>query len=154
MHRSQRPPEQRALNSPEIILNLWSVQDKQGIIYSLRARAYVALGSDEEKLIMLTTFAQTDYLIARSFPIPENFHTTINGELLPVAHAPSLERMAAPPLAIYEDAINALNDDLPAQTELQIPNDPIVCITVLLSDASGNLKPLTSHFGTTLKRAR
>jgi len=145
MHRSRRPLGQRSPNSPEIILNLWSVQDSQGIIYSLRARAYVAVGSDEEKLSMLRTFAEADYLIAKSFPIPENFHTTINGELLPVAHAPSLESMAAPPLAIYEDAICALNDDLPAQTGLQIPNDPLVCITVLLSDASGNLKPLTGH---------
>jgi hypothetical protein len=130
--------------SPEIILNLWSVQDSQGIIYSLRARAYVALGSDEEKLSMLTTFAQTDYLIARSFPIPENFHTRINGQLLQVAHAGLLES-SVPPLAIYEDAINALNNDLPAQTDLQISADPIVCLTVLLSDASGNLKPLTTH---------
>ncbi len=144
MHRSLRPPEQRAQDSPEIILNLWSVQDSQNIIYSLRARAYLAFGSEEEKLSLLATFAQTDYLIARSFPIPENFHTRINGQLLPVAHAGLLES-SVPPLAIYEDAIDALNDDLPGQTDLQIPNDPIVCITVLLPDASGTLRPLSDR---------
>jgi len=144
MRRSRRPPEQRTLDLPEIILNLWSVQDRQGIIYSLRARAYVATGSDKEKLKILNTFAETDYLIARSFPIPENFHTRINGQLLPVAHAGLIES-TVPPLAIYEDAINALNDELPAQTDLQIPDDPVVCITVLLSDGSRNLKPLTGN---------
>ena len=97
-----------------------------------------------EKLKILNTFAETDYLIARSFPIPENFHTRINGQLLPVAHAVLIES-TVPPLATYEDAINALNDELPAQTDLQIPDDPVVCITVLLSDGSRNLKPLTGN---------
>ena len=35
----------------EVIMNLWYVRDGEGIIYSLRAKAYVAVGSDEEKLI-------------------------------------------------------------------------------------------------------
>ena len=61
----------------EIILNLWYVHDNNGFIYSLRARCYVGSGADDEKLTLLRRFAQTDYLIAQPFPIPERFHTTI-----------------------------------------------------------------------------
>jgi len=56
---------------PEIILNLWFVRDHRGLLYSLRARCYVATGSDEEKLAFLRGFATQDYLIAQEFPLPE-----------------------------------------------------------------------------------
>ena len=68
------------MNQPEIILNLWYVCDEWGFIYSLRARAYIGMGSDEEKLAMLQKFAQVDYLIARIFTIPAKFR--IDGELI------------------------------------------------------------------------
>ncbi len=38
------------MGTREVILNLWYVRDEEGIIYSLRAKAYVADGSDEEKI--------------------------------------------------------------------------------------------------------
>ena len=59
------------LSSPEIIMNLWYVIDDLGVIYSLRARCYVHSGSDEEKLAFLRSCAETDFLIAQSFPVPE-----------------------------------------------------------------------------------
>jgi hypothetical protein len=37
----------------------------------------VGSGDDEEKLALLRRFAETDYLIAQPFPVPERFHTTI-----------------------------------------------------------------------------
>ncbi len=66
------------MSDPEIILNLWYVVDDLGYIYSLRARAYLGSGSDDEKLAMLQKYAKTDYLIAKAFPIPKQFH--INGQ--------------------------------------------------------------------------
>lgn len=65
------------MSGQEIIMNLWYVIDHEGLIYSLRARCYVHSGTDEEKLAFLQKCAETDYLIAQSFPVPERFHTTI-----------------------------------------------------------------------------
>ena len=60
-----------AAQKPEIILNLWYVYDDLGFIYHLRARCYVRSGSDEEKLEFLRRCAETDYMIAQVFPIPD-----------------------------------------------------------------------------------
>lgn len=65
------------LNNPEIILSLWYIGDELGMIHSLRARAYIGTGSDEEKLAFLRSRAPIDYLVARPFPIAERFHTTL-----------------------------------------------------------------------------
>jgi hypothetical protein len=65
------------MSSPEIIMNLWYVIDDLGVIYSLRARCYVHSGGDEEKLAFLRSCAETDFLIAQSFPVPERLHTTV-----------------------------------------------------------------------------
>jgi hypothetical protein len=62
---------------PEIIFNLWYVQDERGFIYSLRARAYIASGPESEKLTFLRTHADADYLIAKPFPVPELFHYSV-----------------------------------------------------------------------------
>src|ERR1035437_5668829 len=68
------------VENAELILNLWYVYDDTGVVYSLRARCYVGSGSDEEKLALLRRFAQTDYLIAQPFPVPERFTTrTVEG---------------------------------------------------------------------------
>jgi hypothetical protein len=69
--------EEPRMENAEIILNLWYIHDDTGIIYSLRARAYVGTGTDDEKLTMLDRLANVDYLIARPFPIPERFHIEI-----------------------------------------------------------------------------
>ena len=63
--------------NPEIIINLWYVHDEEGIIYSLRARAYVGKGTDEEKLALLRECAEIDYLIAQPYPIPETLYLEI-----------------------------------------------------------------------------
>ena len=81
----------------EIILNLWYIHDDQGLIYSVRARAYVGIGTEEEKLAMLQQFANWDYLIAKPFPIPERFHTTLvegdEQQRMPVAHVSILNAL-------------------------------------------------------------
>jgi hypothetical protein len=46
--------------STEVVLNLWYVRDDEGVIYSLRAKAYVVDGSEEEKLAFLQARAALD----------------------------------------------------------------------------------------------
>jgi hypothetical protein len=127
-------------DEPEIILNLWYVAADDGLIYSLRARAYVAFGSEDEKLQRLQATADIDYLIAKTFPVPDRFQLISEGHrmaVFPVNALPALDG----PIALWEDAIRALEADLPAQTALSIGPDPFVCITPLRGDDEGNIQP-------------
>jgi hypothetical protein len=136
------------MNGQEIILNLWFVIDDEGLIYSLRARCYVHSGTDEEKLAFLQTVAGTDYLIAQSFSIPERFHTTILvGEIskkVPAATYSGI-RETAPFCTLFEDAIQEMEKQIPKQTTLEIGQQPIICMTPLLGDEDGHMRPLTEN---------
>ena len=127
---------------PKIVLNLWYVHDDVGLIYSLRARAYIGTGTDDQNRAMLQRFANRDYLIARPFPIPDRFHLEIeeNGKRKRIAAAPE-EYLGTfdSPIALFEDAIKELDADLPAQTSLRIGPAPKFCTTGLLADDTGRL---------------
>ncbi|MFZ0774554.1 MAG: hypothetical protein WCA49_00570 [Candidatus Sulfotelmatobacter sp.] len=129
--------------SPEIILNLWYVHDEAGIIYSLRARAYVGFGSDKEKLALLQSYALVDYLIATPFPVPERFHTTVieieGSRKMPVALKSAIEATVGPH-SMFEDVFVKMEEQLPAQTKLSIGQKPLVCITPVLGQDDGTLK--------------
>jgi hypothetical protein len=124
------------MNEPEITLNLWYVSDDLGFIYSLRARAYIGLGSEKKKLEDLRKHAAVDYLIANAFPIPARFRT--NGQ--PILHKAALA--AINPIELFEDAIKFLQSELPSQTPQDIPASPLVCFTWLLGDDDGNINPV------------
>jgi hypothetical protein len=126
-----------AIDHPEIILNLWYVHDDMGAIYSLRARAYVGYGTDEEKLALLKRFATTDYLIAQPFPVPERFQMTL-GKRLGVAHASYLPAIGGVE-RLFEDVFVELEKQLPAQTKLSIGQKPLLCVTPLFGDDDGNI---------------
>jgi hypothetical protein len=130
------------MNEPEIILNLWWVHDDAGFIHSLRVRPYIGVGTDDEKLAFLHQYANLDYPIAQSFAVPSRFHLEFedDGQLrrIPVAPLEVLNSLDSP-IALWEDAINAIEADLPAHTSLRVPNDPILCSTALLSDDAGRL---------------
>jgi hypothetical protein len=136
------------MKGQEIILNLWFVVDDEGLIYSLRARCYVHSGTDEEKLAFLQTVAGTDYLIAQSFSIPERFHTTIlAGEIskkVPAATYSGI-RETVPFSTLFEDAIQEMEKQIPKQTTLEIGQQPIICMTPLLGDEDGHMRPLTEN---------
>lgn len=136
------------MSGQEIILNLWFVIDDEDLIYSLRARCYVHSGTDEEKLAFLQSVAGTDYLIAQSFEIPERFHTTIYNEhgsdKLPLAAYNGI-RQTVPFVALFEDVIQEMEKQVPKQTKLRIGQQPIVCMTPLLGDEDGNMRPLTEN---------
>ena len=124
------------MSQSEITLNLWYVRDEEGYIYSLRARAYIGAGSEEENLNALWKWSLHDYLIARVFPIPNQFR--IGGK--PVFHVQALDLLGNP-LALFEKAIQALQAELPSQTSLKIPASPLICITPLFRDDKGNIYP-------------
>ncbi|MBK8943775.1 MAG: hypothetical protein IPM32_00755 [Ignavibacteriae bacterium] len=132
------------MDDPEIILNLWYVYDELGFIYSLRGRAYIGYGSDKEKLEFLNTFAKTDYLIAKSFPIPERYSTTIHEDdgvkKYQVININDV-KIAIGFEALFEDVYKALNNELPAQTSFSISQMPLRAITPLFMDDNGNIFP-------------
>lgn len=136
------------MSGQEVILNLWYVIDDAGLIYSLRARCYLHSGTDEEKLAFLRSVAETDYLIAQTFPIPEGFHTTLtNGDIrerVPMATYSGI-RVTAPFVSLFEDAIQEMEKQIPKQTRLRIGQQPIACMTPLLGDQDGNIRPLTEN---------
>jgi len=136
------------MSGQEIILNLWFVIDDEGLIYSLRARCYVHSGTDEEKLAFLQSVAETDYLIAQSFEIPERFHTTVHNEhgsdKLPMTTYNGIQA-TVPFVELFEDVIQEMEKQVPKQTTFRIGQQPIVCMTPLLGDEDGNMRPLTAN---------
>jgi hypothetical protein len=132
------------LDNPEIILNLWLVLDENGFVYSLRARCYIGAGTDEEKLAFLRPLAESDYLIAKAFAVPERFHTTfVEGERskkMPVIHMNDVELLGGAS-TIFEDVFRELESDLPATTKLNIRQDPLLIVTPLMVDENGELRP-------------
>lgn len=128
----------------EVILNLWYVRDEEGIIYSLRARAYLAEGSDDEKLRFLQERSTLDYLIAEQFEIPSKFHATIGmgreAKKMPVGHIAMLSTLDSP-VALFEDAIRTLENRFPSQSDLSVPEDPLVCTTPLMQNSKGLIEP-------------
>jgi len=130
------------MEKPEIILNLWYVCDDMGVIYSLRGRAYLGWGTDEEKMSFLQKFAQTDYLIARGFPIPSRFH--MHG--LAVTHKRILD-LEGMPGDLFREVFKALNDELPVQTPYDIPQKPLICLTPLIGNDRNEIRPFFTEEG-------
>jgi len=134
-------------DDPEIILNLWYVYDDMGIIYSLRARAYLGFGTDEEKLAFLQQFARTDYLIAQPFPIPDRLQMKLvegtEKRKLPVVPKQAVDALGGA-YVLFEEVFLQLEKQMPAQTRLTIGKNPLVCITPLLGDNKNNILPCFS----------
>ena len=135
------------MNDFEIILNLWYVYGVDGLIYSLRARAYVHKGNEEQKLEFLQGFAEKDYLIAQPFPIPDCYHmeiiTKVCKKKLPVFPTNLLDVHGGPVTIanLYEEVFRQIEKQLPVQTNLTISRDPLICVTPLLGDDYGNITP-------------
>ena len=133
----------------EITLNLWYIYDDNGLIYGLLVRPYVDRGPDEEKLGRLHSLAESDFWVARFFDLPKRFCTAVHTSdpatgqsatdsvpVFPLSVYNELE-----PLGLFEDAIKELEADLPHICRLKVPANPVVCVTPLFMDDSGNLTP-------------
>ena len=134
----------KATKTSEVIVNLWYCRDREGFVYSLRAKPYVKSGSEKEKTEFLQERALLDYLIAESFEIPKRFHVRLQEEnsvdVMPVTHVDMMSTLDSP-IALFEDAMKVLESRFPAQSNLRIPQDPIVCNTPLMQDESGRIVP-------------
>lgn len=134
------------MDNREVIVNLWYVMDEDGIIYSLRAKAYIGIGSEAEKLEFLQQRASLDYLVAEPFEIPQRFYIQIGNmdtpdtTLVPVAHVSMLQTLDSP-IILFEDALKIIEDRFPAQSQLDIPQQPIVCTTPLMQNQQGVIEP-------------
>ncbi len=42
---------------------------------------------------------------------------------------------------LFDEAFGEIEKDLPAQTTLSIPEDPLICLTGLYADDGGNIRP-------------
>ena len=120
--------------------------DEDGIIYSLRAKAYIGIGSEVEKLEFLQQRASLDYLVAEPFEIPQRFYIQIGNmdtpetTLVPVAHVSMLQTLDSP-ITLFEDALRIIEDRFPAQSQLDLPQQPIVCTTPLMQNQQGIIEP-------------
>ena len=137
------PPSQTGdMTKPEVILNLWYVHDNAGVIYSLRVRAYVRDGTDEEKMESLREAALTDYVTADQFPIPARLQTMVDGQSMPISHKSFLPTLG--PLELFEEAIREIEADLTTGTDLRIGEAPLCCVTPLLAEDDGSVRPYFS----------
>src|ERR1041384_7783354 len=143
------------IGKPEVILNLWYVHDDAGVIYSLRVTAYVREGTDEEKMESLREAALTDYATADQFPIPARLQTMVDGQKMPISHKSFLPTLG--PLELFEEAIRAIEADLTRETDLHIGEAPLCCVTPLLAEDDGSVRPYFSDsvkFGTERRLAK
>jgi len=81
-----------------------------------------------------------DYRIAEYFSVPERFHLVVGGTRLPVGHVAMLQSLDSP-IALFEDAVRVLEGRFPAQSNLAVPQDPLVCTTPLAQNAAGVIVP-------------
>ncbi len=42
---------------------------------------------------------------------------------------------------LFNEAMKQIENDLPAQTKLSIPEDPLICLTGLYADDDGSIQP-------------
>lgn len=140
LSQSARLPE-----TAEIVANLWYVMDNQGFIYSLRIKPYVCEGSDKEKLDFLKSRAYLDYLVACSFSVPAKFHTNfIHGDGSEIKYA-VIHHDDAIQLGgidqLFFEGLDELQKNMPAQTDLAIPESPLIKVTALTVDENGKIVP-------------
>ena len=59
---------------------------------------------------------------------------------MPVGHVSQLKVLDTP-ITLFEDDIRALEAQFPVQSDISIPEDPLVCTTPLTPDSRGVIAP-------------
>jgi len=128
----------------EIIFNGWFVHDRNGIIYNLYIRPYLGIGSDEEKVMFLQTYAQFDFLVAREFPIPDRFQISLDGESdeeIPSVSSMRMFKETSDTRELFEDAMAETGACLPDLADLSVNEDALILVTPLFIDDNGHIVP-------------
>lgn len=111
------------MEKPEVIFNLWYVSDENGVISSMRAKAYISDRTDDEMASFLKASSPIDYESAEVFPVPEKFlRREIGFGKRPMTET-RLKGMENP-MALFEDAIKKLASDVFAQTGIRAGDPP------------------------------
>jgi hypothetical protein len=129
----------------EVILNLWYITDKF-VISSLRSMAYVASGTDEEKIAFLKLRSKTDFAKAKTHEVPNSLKANIelhgdNGKVSTV-HActhQSLDFMGG-----YDALFRDIIKNTPTYGFTFDPTNVLICRTALLKGNDGTLTPQIS----------
>ena len=136
----------------ELALNLWAYLDQRlGLVYALAGKAYALTGSEEEKLSMLHQLAATDHISVKRQAVPKNFQVIDGPETHEGVVAPSTLREAI--AQAFEGVIQSIEAELPPIpnfktnefTPQRIPQNYLSCLTFLLEDDVGNVRPITSR---------
>lgn len=112
----------------------------------MRAALYVAGGSDADKLAVLASRPALDYLVARTFSVPERYGTTFvdpaDGSEVKYAviHHNSAKALGGVD-QLFLDALAQLGSELPQETRLQVPEAPLAKVTALVALPDGQLVP-------------
>ena len=117
-------------NEPEVIVNLWYVGDKTGLLISLKGRAYVATGSDKEKLSFLNERALFDFMIAEDFPLPLWLKTHIGDKTYNTAYYKQIISMGME-ATLFENCMVKLEEQFSKLNGLSISKQPLICVTPL-----------------------
>ena len=124
----------------EVILNLWYVTNRV-IISSLRAKTYVASGSDDEKLSFLRMRANQDFREAQVYEIPDDLKADVklvDGkteiEAGKACTHDTLEFMGGIPALFREIILN-----IPKTGFHFDPHQAMMCITALEEGSDGEL---------------
>src|SRR4051812_1035180 len=136
------------MSTLELVANVWPVVDETSmIIHRFAARAYVLTADDSKIGETLKTLANSDFMIARQFPVPKQFtiktqHGTLEG-------AVTVDTFNESQSHIIEDALKALESKTPAlqgigfdskgvgfykKVSVPFPAEPFVAITFLIED--------------------
>lgn len=124
----------------EVILNLWYVTDGY-VISSLRSKAYIASGTDQEKLSFLQKRANSDFPDAEVHPVPDSMKAEI--KLVGESGIASVGRecthqmleMMGGYLALFRDVVEAI----PSHGFRFDTSQAMMCITGLVKGTDGAL---------------
>ena len=137
----------------ELALNLWPIFDAQTeLVQRFAARAYAFDSDDIVISNTLRALANTDFVLARQFPIPKNYILVFGERKVEGAVFPSdFNRCQS---SIVEEALQFLEDDLPMfhgifvdqqgeaaprRIKVSFPKAYYFVVTWLIEDAAGNL---------------
>lgn len=136
----------------ELALNLWAYLDRgMGLVYALAGKAYALTGTEEEKLALLHQLAPTDHISVKRQAVPKNFQVVDDHETHEGVVVPSTLREAM--AQAFEGVIQSIEAELPPIpnfktnefTPQRIPQKYLSCLTFLLEDDVGNVRPITSR---------
>jgi hypothetical protein len=138
----------------ELVVNIWPIIDSESkLIQRFAARAYAVDTDDSAICAILKVLSNSDFILARQFPVPKRFkfvtpHGTLDGAI-PVAGFN--ENQAS----IIEDALLTLETDLPPlhgigynstrtpfhqRVKITFPKAPYFVVTFLLENGDGHLR--------------